>query len=327
MDKWFLAYRGNVLLIEQLTGFESRRSTRTVDMCLYKMEGGLSSGRNFRKVSQTPLQLASVGEDLKVLKFECVLQEDTGLRYPCVLVQRSLTGKGKAKGAGTSNYLELFMLSCFEPPNIMSMGSFDIGKNSLSKEEVRLCDGPTVCWVSGHQVCMIARERSTDRFKLKFWPKTDDTAGMKITGEQVVLWCGNVGDRLLVLVKRSGLCDNNNTVETNLICIDMRQNTEHNGFCLVPNIYASIVSCCVVCGDDGFGISTEMASDESKSGNTSESSGARHMKVFVGTTQAQLVEFCQGCFKNFWQLPFEDACNIEVLKVRPFVAIFKLKFV
>lgn len=339
MDSFLLAYQGNivnVLLAEQTANSKNRASLSCyIDISIYKfldVEPPHACEKCLKKTGQTKLQIGNSEEKFNILNFECIIHEYTGLKSPCLLVQRSKVGE--AKGTGTKNYLELFSLSDLESnsPNIQKIGFFNLGVDNLSKVCVKLFDGPTVCWTVGHHVYLVGKESSTDdRFSLRRWPKTDSTLSLKNTTNPDILWCGNVDNRPVILVANRKFSDfSSSTSSETSACMDLidvhkSKVFDSDGTPLVPDVYVSIASCCFVYMSDVYCVSTETVVKDSKTflwDSKSVRKPSSCLKVLVGTNQAQLIEFNKGHFKRFWQLPFEDACSIALAEVKSIVRLY-----
>ena len=325
MDNFVLAYQGNVLLAEYSTTSELRScSSGYIDCTVYKF---LEPGRYLLKTSQAKLHVANAGEQFKILRFNWVMDEDSGLQYPYLLVQRSKVGKQNAKeqDTATERTLELFLLLGLETesPVFQSAGSFNFRGESLDRDTVKLFDGPTICWVDGHQVCFVGKESCNDNtLTLRNWPRTDSSLGGKNIAKLDIVWCGNIDNQPVVMVTKRQYSNMSNTTETKLVYIDniMRHNKEYNSkeFKLVPDVYVAISTCYHLYTDQVHAETMELANDEFRVPLKESENGSSlfsHTKVLVGTSQAQLVEFHRGQFKNFCQLPFEDPCNINLVEV------------
>lgn len=231
----------------------------------------------FIKLKENQLSLDNAGQDIKVLDFSCILEESTGLRQPCLLIEDN--------GSKTDSILRLYFL--VNEKTLIKVAAFSL-PSRLSCTSIMLSDGPSFSWLCRYEVHFLRNSLCHSTTHTSFKYQNDNVENL------TALWSGIAKDRLLTIARTS---------TDSIIVVDSQDgNLPSQKF--IPNIYFSIVTCINVYEENDL-LLNSIQNSESQ----------RVQVIYAGTTKGQLIRFTEGKAVAHWQLPFDDPCHIDIIKV------------
>ena len=299
----FVAYRGSVIQLMQRCSQDVQFENSCARIRLYRYT---DSSQTFIKTEKTlPFGISGAS----VLKFKCVLDRTSGLNRPCLLVQQL---RKKRSGYIEMTCHVLFLSENFD--SFLTLGCFDLNLSDEDSSqhpcEIKLFDGPCVCWTGGTSLYFVSAGLSgtltvTSHLVTELIPNVQPNGF-------VIHWCGNLkGETVAMGTTKTAIIDETSMGGKGLswkwVCVNLSQGriTAPNT-CFVPAPYVSIVTC--------YSIFTTPGAFGKRSGRSSVTK-MNHVQVFIATNQGQLLEFKSGHLNNCWKLPFVDPCNICTMEV------------
>lgn len=223
ISTYILAYRGKVLII---------RHHDNTDVVTLTVHGYSNDTRQFVKKKEKQRQLDMEGPSIRVAGFECIVEYETGIRQPCLLIE---------------NYCDRtkqFSLSFFFLVNINSfvkVASFTL-RRSISSLEYRLTDGPCVSWLNRNYLEFLRWNATSRSLEHSSRICTSDELHTSLK----LLWSGVMDDKLVAIATVKS--------ETNMmewLCIDFERGLVPSEK-ILPSVYSSTALCCHVGDHDGI---------------------------------------------------------------------------
>lgn len=306
-----VAFRGFVILLKQ-------EYPRNTDSCariwLYRYT---DLSQAFVKVEK---RIAFGISGATVSKFECVLDNTSGLTRPCLLVHQLLK---KRSGSAEIICHVLFLSEHFE--SFLTLGCVNVGDgvHVPSEDKLKLFDGPCVCWSSETSVYLISPDL-VGNLTVNSHLLTDLIPNVQ-PNSFIIHWCGNLNGEVVAMGTTQTVTDgtsvSRNVLSLRWTCVNLTQGRRTApDMCFVPVPYISIVACASVVTRLHRMHAAFTCGTSSKRLVSKSTPGLNDVLVFVGTNQGQLLEFNNGHLRNCWHLPFVDPCSMQTLEVKSMVS-------
>ena len=179
-----------------------------------------------------------------------------------------------------------------------------LGKHiQIGDESYSIENGPTLIWTVRDEIFIYKAE-----YSLGFKGSVDDVLtlqidsncnnGLEVAGSISWWKCGD-NEQGIIITK-----DNQEAVNSYLITIDnvkKKANIASNRK-IIPTPYLAITTCSLVVSENMY-----LASKKGPNGSS--------CRVFITTTQSQLLEFCDGKYIKHINIPFSSCQNIQIFEV------------
>ncbi|XP_071786341.1 uncharacterized protein [Asterias amurensis] len=262
------------------------------------------SGSFEPKKNKAILPIDSTSRLLRLIALSNVVDDLTGLKMPCVVVETETKTKRiqRAGDGGSSNRVRIIIiLLSVQKWKFMVYGSISLGYSLSKLSNVGLADGPTLSWE--HQRCLCitcASPRSNGKkvdvinFKQHMWKPSN-----------TLKWFGMVHDDAVAIgMEKQTEADGHSSTAifdrpvhkwTVVRLHDTQPTTD--SITIMPHEYSNIVTCIHFSTMSQWGgrLSREV--------------------VWAATNQFQLVEAKGGVVQRVCSLPFGDSCRISVAMV------------
>lgn len=218
-----LAYRGKVLVI---------RHCKNTDMVKLTVHGYSKNTRQFVKKKEKERQLGMEGQGIRVTGFECIVEYETGIKQPCLLVENSCSRTGQFS-------LHIFFLVNIS--SIVKVASFNL-HSSIPSLEYRLTDGPSISWLNRNCLEFLRWNTTSKSLEHSSHICTSDELYTSLK----LLWSGMMNDKLVAIAT---VKTESNMTSTEWLCIDFERGLVLSDR-ILPGVYSSTALCCHVTDDD-----------------------------------------------------------------------------
>jgi hypothetical protein len=260
-----------------------------VDMTVH---GYAKNTKSFSKQKEKQLQLGIDGPDVQVIRFTCVTEYGTGIKQPCLLVE---------KHHNKTQQFSLHFLFLVNNSSLVEVASFNL-RYSISSLDCTLSDGPSLSWSYRNHIEFLHWNPVSKCLEHTSHNCTND----ELYKSWTLLWSGSLNDKCVAM----------GTVNIEKDKIEWLHVDCKSGLLpgekTVPSVYSAIALCCYVTDVENTTISS---SDYGNIFSSKRDDNTVHQIVYVGTSMGQLIVFVQGKLVSHCQLPFEDPCHIVTMEV------------